>query len=81
MVIVGFFGGATPWSLALIPMKAISIVGNYTGSLGELQELLALVKSGQVKPIEVSEHPLSEASNALAALAAGKIIGRAVLVD
>jgi propanol-preferring alcohol dehydrogenase len=81
LVIVGFFGGAAPWSLALIPMKAISILGNYTGSLGELQELMALVKSGQVKPIEVSEHPLSEASNVLAALGAGKIIGRAVLVD
>jgi propanol-preferring alcohol dehydrogenase len=81
LVIVGFFGGAAPWSLALIPMKAISILGNYTGSLGELQELLKLVKSGQVKPIEVSEHPLSEASNVLAALGAGKIIGRAVLVD
>jgi len=81
LVIVGFFGGAAPWSLALIPMKAISILGNYTGSLGELKELMALVKSGQVKPIAVSEHPLSEASNVLAALAAGKIIGRAVLVD
>lgn len=81
LVIVGFFGGAAPWSLALIPMKAISILGNYTGSLGELQALMALVKSGQIKPIEVSEYPLSEASSVLAALGAGKIIGRAVLVD
>lgn len=81
LVIVGFFGGAAPWSLALIPMKAISILGNYTGSLGELKELMALVKSGQVKPIAVTEYPLSEASDVLSALGAGKVIGRAVLVD
>jgi propanol-preferring alcohol dehydrogenase len=81
LVIVGFFGGAAPWSLALIPMKAISILGNYTGSLGELKELLALVKSGQIQPIEVSEYPLSQASDVLSALGAGKVIGRAVLVD
>ena len=35
LVMVGLFGGAAPWSLPLVPMKAASIVGSYTGSLGE----------------------------------------------
>jgi len=81
LVIVGFFGGAAPWSLALIPMKAISIFGNYTGSLGELKALLELVKSGKLKPIDVSTYPLSQASEVLTALNDGSVIGRAVLVD
>lgn len=81
LVIVGFFGGAAPWSLALIPMKAISILGNYTGSLGELKSLIDLIRSGKLKPIDVSEHPLSQASEVLSALHNGSVIGRAVLVD
>lgn len=81
LVIVGLFGGAAPWSLAFIPMRAMRILGSYTGSLGELKELLVLVKAGKVKPIPVTRHPLSEASNVLASLHDGKVIGRAVLVD
>jgi alcohol dehydrogenase, propanol-preferring len=81
LVIVGLFGGAAPWSLAFIPMKAISILGSYTGSLPELQDLLALVKDGKVRPIAVTEHPLAEASAVLTALRDAKVIGRAVLTN
>lgn len=81
LVIVGLFGGAAPWSLAFIPMRAIRIQGSYTGSLGELKSLLELVKAGKVNPIPVTTHPLDQASNVLHALHEGKVIGRAVLVD
>ena len=81
LVIVGLFGGAAPWSLAFIPMRAISILGSYTGSLPELKALLELVKEGKVKPIPVTEHPLDEASNVLTALRDGQVIGRAVLTN
>lgn len=81
LVIVGLFGGAAPWPLAFIPMRAISILGSYTGSLSELQALLDLVKQGKVKPIPVTEHPLAQASDVLTNLRDGKVIGRAVLVD
>ena len=81
LVIVGLFGGAAPWPLAFIPMRAISILGSYTGSLPELKALLELVKEGKVKPIPVTEHPLDEASNVLTALRDGKVIGRAVLTN
>lgn len=81
LVIVGLFGGAATWSLAFIPMRAIRIQGSYTGSLGELKALLELVKTGKVKPIPVTQHPLSAASEVLSALHDGKVIGRAVLVD
>ena len=81
LIIVGLFGGAAPWSLALIPMKAISILGSYTGSLAELKALLELVKTGQIKPPKVTKHPLKDASAVLTSLRDGKVIGRAVLVD
>ena len=81
LVIVGLFGGAAPWSLAFIPMRAISILGSYTGCLSELEALLDLVKQGKVKPIPVTEHPLAQASEILTSLRDGKVIGRAVLVD
>ena len=81
LVMVGFFGGAAPWSLALIAMKAARIIGNHTGSLGELKELLDLVKTGKLEPMAVSEYPLDQASDVLSALNQGSIIGRAVLVD
>ncbi len=39
MVMVGLFGGSAPWSLPLIPMKAATIQGTYTGNLAETREL------------------------------------------
>ena len=79
LVIVGLFGGGATWPLALIPMKAISIIGSYVGNLQELRELMALVREGKVKPIPVHRYPLDEADSVLASLVAGKVVGRAVL--
>ena len=81
LIIVGLFGGAAPWPLAFIPMRAIRIQGSYTGSLPELKALLELVKAGKVKPIPVTTHALGQASEVLQALHDGKVVGRAVLVD
>ena len=45
-----------------------------------MHELMALVKEGAVPPIPVEERPLAEANRALEDLAAGKVLGRLVLV-
>ena len=79
LVIVGLFGGAAPWPIAFIPMKALSILGSYTGSLEEMRQLMQLVKEGKVKPIQVRKHALAEADSVLMSLRAGKVTGRAVL--
>ena len=60
-------------------MKAMSILGSYTGSLGEMQELMELVKNKSITPIPVHKHPLSAADQVLTALREGKVTGRAVL--
>ncbi len=79
MIMVGLFGGAAPWSLPLIPMKAVSIEGSYTGNLAETRELLELLRSGAVAPIPIQRRPLRDASQTLEDLKAGRIVGRVVL--
>jgi len=78
-VIVGLYGGAAPWSLPLIPMRAASIIGSYVGSLAELRELVDLVRARKVAPLPVVRCALHDADKALNDLRAGRIIGRAVL--
>ena len=79
LIIVGLFGGASPWPIAFIPMRAMQIIGSYVGSLQEFHELMVLVRAGKVKPIQVTRHELSEADAVLASLHHGKVTGRAVL--
>lgn len=78
-VIVGLFGGDITLSLPLLPMRAITVQGSYVGSLAEMKEVLALVGTGKVAPMPVSERALEEANAVLGDLKAGRVIGRAVL--
>lgn len=79
LIMVGLFGGAAPWSLPLIPMKAATIEGSYTGSLAETRELLDLARSGAVPQIPIQRRLLSEVNEALEDLQAGRVVGRVVL--
>ena len=79
MIMVGLFGGAAPWSLPLIPMKATTIEGSYTGNLAETRELLDLVRSGGAPKIPIRTRPFRDATSALEDLKAGRVVGRVVL--
>jgi D-arabinose 1-dehydrogenase-like Zn-dependent alcohol dehydrogenase len=79
LVTIGLFGGAAPWSLPLIAMKAVTIEGNYTGNLSELGELIELLRSGTILPIPLEARPLAQATQMLEDLKAGRIVGRVVL--
>jgi alcohol dehydrogenase/propanol-preferring alcohol dehydrogenase len=79
LVMVGLFGGASPWSLPLIPMKAATIAGSYTGNLSETKELLDLARLGVVPNIPIQRREVSEAAEALEDLKAGRVVGRVVL--
>jgi alcohol dehydrogenase, propanol-preferring len=80
LVCIGLFGGAAPWSLPLLPVKAATLQGSFTGSLPEMRELLDLVRSGAVPAIPIDRKPLDEATAILERLREGKQIGRAVLI-
>ena len=75
---VGLFGGAAPWSLPLIPMKAVTIAGSYTGNLSETKELLDLALRRRAE-YPMRRRQLSEAAEALEDLKAGHVVGRVVL--
>jgi len=79
LVMVGLFGGAAPWSLPLIPMRAIAIEGSYTGNLEETRELLDLLRAGVIAPIPIERRPFSAASRSLEDLKAGRVVGRVIL--
>ena len=59
LIIVGLFGGGSTWPIALIPMKALSIIGSYVGNLAELKELMELVRAGKVPPMPVHRYALT----------------------
>lgn len=80
LVVVGLFGGAFAMPIPMLPMRAISIMGAYVGSLAEATEMLALVRAGKVKPIPIEERPLSAASKSLDDLRHGHVHGRVVLM-
>lgn len=80
LIIVGLYGGALSMPIPFLPMNARVIQGSYVGSLADMGELMALVRDGKIAPIEISERPLNEASDALADLKAGNVNGRQVLV-
>ena len=79
LVMVGLFGGAAPWPLPLVAMKAAAIEGSYTGNLTELGELIDLLRSGAIAAIPIDARPLGDASAALEDLRAGRVVGRIVL--
>jgi len=81
LVVVGLFGGALTIPIPFLPMNARIIQGTYVGSLQDMTELMALVREGKIAPIEITERPLSEASQALSDLKDGAVSGRQVLVN
>lgn len=78
-VIVGLFGGDLNIALPLVPVRAISIIGSYVGTLAELTELLALVQKNAAPRIPITRRPLQEANAALDDLRAGRLVGRVIL--
>jgi D-arabinose 1-dehydrogenase-like Zn-dependent alcohol dehydrogenase len=79
IIIVGLFGGGMSMPLPMFPMRAISIGGSYVGSLAETQEMMQMVRDGQIDPIPVKTRKLEAANEVLDDLRQGKVIGRVVL--
>jgi propanol-preferring alcohol dehydrogenase len=78
-VAVGLYGGDITIPLPSLVLRALGLRGSHVGSLGDLAELIALVKSGNVEPIPVETVPFDTVNEALGRLRAGKVQGRLVL--
>ncbi len=79
LIIVGLFGGEITLSLPLIPIRAMTVQGSYTGSLSELEELMKLVRNRPLPLVPTKTVALDQAQNVIADLKAGKVVGRRVL--
>lgn len=79
LVMVGLFGGSLDLNLALIPLRAYTLTGAYTGKFADLVDLVALAKMGKIRSVVSKRFTLDQANEALEELKAGKVIGRAVL--
>jgi len=78
LTVVGLAGGVLPVSFFGLGYE-VSVATTYWGSLPELVEVLALAKAGKVAA-RIERFPLARATEAYAALRAGTIRGRAVVV-
>lgn len=79
VVLVGLFGGELKLSLVSMPTRAYRIIGSYTGSLNDLDELVSLAKRKIIKPVVSDKFKLDQATEALSKLKDGKIMGRGVI--
>jgi D-arabinose 1-dehydrogenase-like Zn-dependent alcohol dehydrogenase len=78
-VVVGLFGGELPVSIVSLAQRAVSIQGSYVGTVDDLKEMVALAKSGKLKPIPIEKRSLADVDRTLNELKAGKIVGRVVV--
>jgi len=78
LTVVGIAGGSVPFGFFSVPYE-VSLQTTYWGSVPELMELLRLAERGIVRA-EYTTFPLAEAPAAYAALKAGTLRGRAVVV-
>ncbi len=62
-------------------LKDLTVQGSDLGSLSEMGELMALVRSGAVAPIPYHTRPMDQAETSLRDLEVGKVLGRVVLTN
>ncbi|MEI7014760.1 alcohol dehydrogenase [Leptospira licerasiae] len=76
---VGLFGGELKIPTPILSLRSLTVRGSYTGSPGELKELLKLVSEKKLPPVPVQIRNLKDADSALNDLSSGKVLGRLVL--
>jgi NAD+-dependent secondary alcohol dehydrogenase Adh1 len=76
--VIGYGGELTVPTLDIISTER-NIVGNIVGTYNDLAELMVLAQTGRVT-LHTSTYPLDSAVEALHALDAGQVRGRAILV-
>jgi propanol-preferring alcohol dehydrogenase len=78
LTLVGIAGGSVPVSF-FSPAREVSVAATYWGSLPELAEVIALARTGKIRP-HVQRFSLDNATDAYRSMRAGTLTGRAVVV-
>jgi alcohol dehydrogenase, propanol-preferring len=79
LVLVGLFGGEIKLNLINMPTRAYKLIGIDNGSIIDLIELISLASRRVVTPVVSNRFKLDQATEALAMLKDGKILGRCVI--
>jgi alcohol dehydrogenase, propanol-preferring len=79
LIMIGLFGGSLELNLPLVPLRAFTLTGAYTGKFADLVELVALARMNKIQSLVSRKFTLDQANSALEELKSGKIIGRAVI--
>lgn len=79
VVVVGLMGGDINLPIPYLPMRALTICGSYNGNLGEMRELVDLVRKTGLPELPIVRRPLDQAEAALEELRAGRVVGRIVM--
>jgi alcohol dehydrogenase/propanol-preferring alcohol dehydrogenase len=79
LVLVGVGGGELVLSLAGMIFRPRTIQGSATGNPQDLRDVVALARSGKLKPIPVTVMPKDDVNTALHLLHEGEVSGRLVL--
>jgi alcohol dehydrogenase/propanol-preferring alcohol dehydrogenase len=80
LVLVGVAGGELTLSLALMVFRAVSVVGNNTGTLQDLRDVIKLANGHQLTSMPLTTMPQDSANQALQMLHDGEVAGRIILV-
>ena len=79
IVVSGLMGGNFSLPMVQWIYKRMTIEGFMVGTLAEARELMALARSGKIKPTPMKEEPMGEVQKWIDELRAGKVVGRIVL--
>jgi D-arabinose 1-dehydrogenase-like Zn-dependent alcohol dehydrogenase len=78
-IVVGLIGGSFTLPVPMFPLRALTIMGSYVGSMTEAAEMMDLVRAGKVAPIPMEKRPLDQTNRSLDELRQGKVVGRIVV--
>jgi D-arabinose 1-dehydrogenase-like Zn-dependent alcohol dehydrogenase len=79
IVVSGLMGGNFSLPMVQWIYKRMTIEGFMVGTLAEAHELMALARSGKIKPTPMKEEPMADVQKWIEALRAGKVVGRIVM--
>ncbi|MBY0381737.1 MAG: alcohol dehydrogenase [Xanthobacteraceae bacterium] len=79
IVVSGLIGGGFDIPVVNWVYKRMSVEGFMTGTLDEARELIALARTGRIKPPPMRDEPMSDAQTWMDKLREGSITGRIIL--
>lgn len=79
LVVVGLFGGSHKVALPMFPFMAMTIRGSYVGNLSDMQDMMAIIKTGAVPEIPIDVRPIERVNESLRELEDRQVTGRIVL--